>query len=188
MLKAKLNKSSRQHPTKHQLHGHQPPITITIKIRRCRHVGHFWRSRDDLISDVLLWIPSQGRAKAGRPTQTYIQQLFVDTGCSREDLLEAIDDREGLAREGQGYPCWWRNMMMMKNYNYNEFSSYYGHNCHYYMKCLLFVLLLHTVPQLYLSGRQLLIIFSLIPDKIFIHFPKISVLNILSIFLFVYPL
>ena len=28
-----------QHPTKHQLYGHVPPITKTIKARRTRHVG-----------------------------------------------------------------------------------------------------------------------------------------------------
>ena len=53
MLRAILNKSWRQHPTRHQLYGHQPPITKTIQARRTRHAGHCWRSRDDLISDVL---------------------------------------------------------------------------------------------------------------------------------------
>ena len=49
---------------------------------------------NELISDVLLWTPSHGRAKAGRPARTYIQQLCADTGCSLEDLPEAIDNRE----------------------------------------------------------------------------------------------
>ena len=80
LLLAILNKSWRQHPTKQQLYGHQTPITKTIKIWRTRHAGHCWRSRDELISNVLLWIPSHGRAKAGWPGRTYIQQLCVDTG------------------------------------------------------------------------------------------------------------
>ena len=54
MLRAILNKSWKQHPTKQQLYGHVPPITKTIKIRRTRHAGHCWRSRDGLISDILL--------------------------------------------------------------------------------------------------------------------------------------
>ena len=33
MLRAILNKSWRQHPTRHQLHGHMPPITKTIQVR-----------------------------------------------------------------------------------------------------------------------------------------------------------
>ena len=74
------------HPTRHQLYGHLPPITKTIQVRRTRHAGHCWRSRDELISDVLLWTPTHGRAKAGRPARTYIQQLCEDTGCCPEDL------------------------------------------------------------------------------------------------------
>ena len=57
MLRAILNKSWRQHPTRHQLYGHLPPIMKTIQVRRTRHAGHCWRSRDELISDVLLWAP-----------------------------------------------------------------------------------------------------------------------------------
>ena len=50
--------------------------------------------RDELIIDVLLWTPTHGRAKAGRPARTYIQQLCEDTGCCPEDLQEAMNDRE----------------------------------------------------------------------------------------------
>ena len=87
-------KSWQQHPTRHQLYGHLPPITKTIQVRRTRHAGHCWRSRDELIRDVLLWIPTHGRAKAGRPARTYIQQLCEDTGCCPEDLPRAMNDRE----------------------------------------------------------------------------------------------
>ena len=73
MLRAILNKSWRQHPTRHQLYGHLPPITKTVQVRRTRHAGHCWRSKDKLVSDVLLWTPTYGQAKAGRPARTYIQ-------------------------------------------------------------------------------------------------------------------
>ena len=95
MLWAILNKFWRQRPTKQQLYGHLLPIAKTNKIRQTRHAGHCWKSRDELISDVLLWTPSHGRAKAGRPARNYIQQLCVDTGCSPEDVPEVMDDREG---------------------------------------------------------------------------------------------
>ena len=106
MLWAKLNKSWRQRPTRHQLYGHLPPITKTIQARRTRYAGHCWRSRDELISDVLLWTPTYDRAKAGRPARTYIQlehtyssyvriqQLCEDTGCSPEDPPQAMNDWE----------------------------------------------------------------------------------------------
>ena len=95
MLRAILNKSCRQNPTKQQLYGHQPPITKTIQVIQTRHAGHCWRSRDELISDVFLWIPLHGQAKARRPTRTNIQLLCAATGYNPEDLPEAMDDREG---------------------------------------------------------------------------------------------
>ena len=111
MLQAILNKSWRQHPTKHQLYSHLPPITKTIQVRQNRHVGHSWRSRDELISDVLLWDPAYGRAKAGQPARTYIQQLCEDTGCSPEDLPEAMNDREKWRERVRdiraGSMTWW---------------------------------------------------------------------------------
>ena len=70
MLRAILNKYWRQHPTKHQLYGHLPPITKTIRARRTRHAGLHWRSKDELISDALMWTPAYGQAKAGRPART----------------------------------------------------------------------------------------------------------------------
>ena len=39
MLRAILNRSWRQHPTKQQLYGHIPPIMKTIQIRQTRHAG-----------------------------------------------------------------------------------------------------------------------------------------------------
>ena len=112
MLRAILNKSWRQHPTKHQLYGHLPPITKTIQVRWTRHAGHCWRSMDELISDVLLRTLTYGQAKAGRPARTYIQQLCKDTGCSPEDLPEAMNDREKWRERvrdirASGTTWWW---------------------------------------------------------------------------------
>ena len=76
MLRAILNKSRQQHPTRHQLHGHLPPITKTIQVRQTRHAGHCWRSRDELISDVLLWTPTYGPGKA-RTTSTNIHSAAM---------------------------------------------------------------------------------------------------------------
>ena len=121
MLQAILNKSWRQHPTRHQLYGQLPPITKTIQVRRTRHAGHCWRSRDELISDVILWTPTYGRAKAGRPARTYIQQLCEDTGCSPEDLPEAMNDREKWRERvrdiracGTTWWWWWEAIMKVQ--------------------------------------------------------------------------
>ena len=76
MLRAILNKSWRQHPKRYQLYGHLAPITKTIQVRRTRHAGHCWRSRDELIRDVLLWTPTHGRVKS-RTTSTNIHSAAM---------------------------------------------------------------------------------------------------------------
>ena len=115
MLRAILKKSWRQHPTKHQLYAHLPPIMKTIQVRQTRHAGHCWRSRDELISDVLLWIPTYGQAKVGRPARTYIQQLCEDTGCSPEDQPEVMNDREKWRERVRDIRAsgttWWWNLL-----------------------------------------------------------------------------
>ena len=95
MLWVILNK----YPTKQQLHG--PPTTHhknypSMTNQTC---GHCCWSRDELIGNVVQRNPWHGRAKAGRPAQTYMQQLSDDTGCSPEDLPDAINVREEW-REG----------------------------------------------------------------------------------------
>ena len=54
MLRAILKRSWRQHSTKKPLYGHLQLITKNIQIRRIRHAGHCWRSRDELINDTLI--------------------------------------------------------------------------------------------------------------------------------------
>ena len=95
MPRAILNKSWKQHPTKQKLYDHLPPFTKTIQVRRTTHAGHCWRSKDELISNILHWYPSPGRAKTGRLARTDIQQFCADTGYS----LKTMDDRNG---------CWER--------------------------------------------------------------------------------
>ena len=94
MLRAILNKSWRQHPTRHQLYGHLPLSRKLFQLDEPDMQGHCWRSRDELIRDVLLSTPTHGRAKAERPARTYIQQLCEDTGFCPEDLPRAMNDRE----------------------------------------------------------------------------------------------
>ena len=88
MLCAILNKSWRQHPTRHQLYGHLPPITKTIQVRRTRHAGHCWRSRDELIRDVLPHMAMQ------KQDDQHEHTFSEDTGCCPEDLPRAMNDRE----------------------------------------------------------------------------------------------
>ena len=102
--------------TSHKAPTIRPPTSHhkTIQVRRTRYAGHCWRSRDELISYVLLWTPSYGQAKVGRPVRTYILQLCEDTGCSPEDLSEAMNDREewqervrDICAGGTTWSWWW---------------------------------------------------------------------------------
>ena len=98
------------HPMKLQLYGHLPPTSKTIQVRSIRHVEQCWRSKDKLISDVLQWTTS---ASVDQPARTYLHQLYVDTGYSLENLLEAMDDRDGWwerVRETHvvSMTWWWR--------------------------------------------------------------------------------
>ena len=122
MLRAILNRYWRQHPTKQQVYGHLSPITKTIQVRRTRHAGHCWRSRDELISDVLLWTPSHRPEKAGWPARTYIQQLCEDTGCRPENLPDAMIDRErcrervrDICADGMTRWWWWWWIVLPRN-------------------------------------------------------------------------
>ena len=55
MLHGVLKKSYKQHSTKPQFYGYLPPLSQTIQGTQTRHVGNCWRSKDELISNVLLW-------------------------------------------------------------------------------------------------------------------------------------
>ena len=122
MLRAILNKSWWQQPTRHQLYDHLPLITKTIQARRTRLAGHCLRNKDELISDVLLWTPAYGQAKAGRPALIYIQQLSEDTGCSPETCqrrwmigrsgergpgISMLAARHDDDDDSISYPNWW---------------------------------------------------------------------------------
>ena len=61
MLRAALNKIWQDHTSNNELYGNIPKITITIKEHRMRFSGHCWRSREEMISEVLLWEPLHGK-------------------------------------------------------------------------------------------------------------------------------
>ena len=97
MLRAILNKSWRQHPTKRQLYGYLPPITKTIQVRRTRHAGHCWRSWDELISDVLLWTPHMAEQKQDDQLEhTYSSYVRI-----RDVALKTCQRRWTIGRRGE---------------------------------------------------------------------------------------
>ena len=89
-----------------------------------RHAGHCWRSKDEIVSDVLLWTPAYGQSKAGRPARTFIQQLCDDKGCNPEDLPKAMNDRETW-RERVRDICasrtsWWWWLLLLRVFSHQH--------------------------------------------------------------------
>ena len=101
MLRAILNKSWRQYPTKQQLNDHLPSITKPIKVRRTIHAGHCWSSRDELISNVLLWTPSQ--RQDDRLEHTYSSSVPI------QDVALRTWRKQWTSKE-QKCPCRMRDM------------------------------------------------------------------------------
>ena len=91
MLRAILNKSWWQHATRHPLYGHLPSITKTIQVRRTRHAGHCWRSKDELISDVL---PTyDGPPHIGKQKQDDQLELTYSTYVRTQDVTQKTCQR-----------------------------------------------------------------------------------------------
>ena len=94
MLRAILNIQWSTHPSKERLYGNLVQITSVIKERRARFAGRCYRSKDKVVSNLILWTHKHGKAKVGRPSKTYTKQLTEDASCQPEDLSRAMEDRE----------------------------------------------------------------------------------------------
>ena len=88
------NVSWNQHMRNEVLYGEIPKITTTIVTQRARFSGHCWRSKDELAHQLLLWEQTHGKRARGRPRQKFIDQLLDDMELQKEDLANAMNDRE----------------------------------------------------------------------------------------------
>ena len=138
--------SWRQHPTKQLLYGHLPPIAKIIQVRRTGHTGHCWRSKDELLSDIILWTPSHGWANAGWPARTYIQQVCADPwynlGTFRQQWTIEMD---GKRRSGRSIAVAWHDDIYIYIYIY----IYYIYIYHTHT-CTLIYMYTHTYTQIYI--------------------------------------
>ena len=83
---------------KTQLYVHLLFITKTIQVRRTRHAGHCWRSRNELISDVLLWTPTYGRKKKQDDQHEHTYSSYVRI---RDVALKTCQRRWTIERSGE---------------------------------------------------------------------------------------
>ena len=87
--------SWKKYPTKQQLGCHLPLISQTIQVRWKGNAGHCYRSKEELISNFLLWTLTHGHSSVGRPARIYMHQFCVDTECCLEDLPRVMDEWDG---------------------------------------------------------------------------------------------
>ena len=52
-----------------------------------------YTSKPSKASDFLLWTPTHGPTREGRPTK-FLNQIFVNTGCRVENLPRTLADRD----------------------------------------------------------------------------------------------
>ena len=90
-----LNKRWQDHTYNIELYRNITNITITIREHRMHFSGHCWRTREEMIIEVLLWEPLHGQRKPLRPQKTYAAQcaqLRNASGCTTDELKTAIGD------------------------------------------------------------------------------------------------
>ena len=95
MLRVVKNVAWRQPITIEVLYARLTWISTTIRERRLRFSGHCWRSKNEVISDLVLWEPKHGKRSLGGQARPFVDLLEADTGFPRV-YLPAVT---GLAGE-----------------------------------------------------------------------------------------
>ena len=94
MLRVALGHTWQEHLKNGELYGKLKKVTSELLQRRLRFIGHMWRRREEIISDVLLWEPKEGRRRQGRPALTYVDQLRSDTQLTIDELRFLMSQRD----------------------------------------------------------------------------------------------
>ena len=110
MLRTILNINWRDHVPNVTLYGDLPRLTDRIAWRRLGIAGHCYRHRELPASQLVLWEPTHGRRKPGRPPTTFLNILQDDIGATTSAELPAcMKERKdwNLRREARLRPPWW---------------------------------------------------------------------------------
>ena len=137
MLYVILNRPWKQHHIKQQLYGHLPPFLHTIQVRQARHARYRWRTKDELISDILQGIPTQ-TTNVIQTTKAYICQLCTVGECFLD--LSIGMDRERQSREYKLLPF------------LNDDTQMYQNKCLYCCNHNILLIVLHFFRCPSLSG------------------------------------
>ena len=96
------NVTRRQRITNEVFYPGLPRNSTTIRERRLRFSCHCWRSKYDVVSDLVLWEPKHGKRSVRGQARTFVDVLEEDTGVSRHCFSAAMDDRVGWREKAMG--------------------------------------------------------------------------------------
>ena len=99
MLRVVKNVTWRQRIASEVLYAGLPVISTTVSLR---FSGHCWRSKNEVVSDLVLWEPKHGKRSVGGQPRTFVDLLEADTGVPRDCLSTAMDDRVGWRERAVG--------------------------------------------------------------------------------------
>ena len=102
MLRMALGVSWKQKLTNEQLYQELPPVISKVTDRRLKLAGHCIRHPELSASSLVLWEPTKGKARVGKPNITYIDNLRSDLGVEEvKEIRTAMNNRvkwRGLSR------------------------------------------------------------------------------------------
>ena len=102
MLRMALGISWKQKITNEQLYQELPPVISKVTERRLKLAGHCIRHPELSASSLVLWEPTAGKVRVGRPTITYIDNLRSDLDVEEvKEIRSAMNNRvkwRGLSR------------------------------------------------------------------------------------------
>ena len=98
LLRVVKNVTWRQHIANEVLHAGLPKIWTTVRERRLSFSGHCWRSRNEVVSNLVLWEPKHGNRSVRGQAGTFVDLLEAVTRVPRDCLPAAMDNRVGCRK------------------------------------------------------------------------------------------
>ena len=83
-----------QKVTNEVLYGAIEKVSTKIRCRFLKFAGHCLRRDDEVVSDLVLWEPTHGTRRRGRPPESYIRNLERETGIPACEMKVAMMNRD----------------------------------------------------------------------------------------------
>ena len=93
ILRIILNVHWSQKVTNEVLYGAIEKISTKIRRRFSKFAGHCLRRDDEVVSDLVLWEPTHGTRRRGKPPESYIRNLDRETGIPASEMRVSMMNR-----------------------------------------------------------------------------------------------